>query len=83
MSRKEAERMKVISQLEKGFVKQKDAAVKLNLTVRQVRRLQKRYQGIGAFGLISCRRGAPSSNRLSEEIKNFCLIKIYAVVAVR
>ena len=57
MSGKEVKRLEVLRQVSDGVVTQGMAAQVLNLTVRQVRRLQRRYEGAGAAGLVSGRRG--------------------------
>jgi Helix-turn-helix domain len=51
--------MHVIEELLTGNVKPRDAAGILNLSVRQVHRLKKRYKMCGPSGLASKRRGKP------------------------
>ncbi len=66
MSQKEVVRSKVLDKLMLGEINQKDAAIKLEVTPRQVRRLLKRYQILGLSGLVSLKRGLVSNRRLSE-----------------
>jgi len=64
MSRKERDRLKVMSVLAEGRLKQMQAAGLLRLSVRQVRRLLRRYEREGDVGLVHRSRGRPS-NRLA------------------
>ena len=56
MGRKELEKVGVISVVCEGRRSQREAALELELSVRQVKRLVQRYQGQGAKGLISGHR---------------------------
>lgn len=47
-------------------VTQKEAALRLNLSERQVRRLIHNYRQEGVSGIVSKRRGTPSNRRLDE-----------------
>jgi transposase len=67
MSQRELTRLEVIQRVKQKTLKQRQAAELLSITVRQVKRLCKAYQGSGAAGLISKRRGQPSNNRLPEK----------------
>jgi len=73
MSHQEIDRLKVIQQVDSRQLTQKGAAVQLHLTVRQVKRLVKRYRDKGALGLISKHRGKVASNRIPETVKNKAL----------
>ena len=53
MGRKELDRVRVISAVCEGHRSQRQAALELELSVRQVQRLVQRYRGQGAKGLIS------------------------------
>lgn len=70
MSQKEIDRLQIMEQLSAKKLKQIEAASLLGITARQIRRLQKRYRQSGANGLLCARRGQPSSNRKSEQLKN-------------
>lgn len=69
MSQKELLRHEIIISLNKKFLKQDVAAKKLGISIRQVKRLCRKYKSYGVAGLISKRRGRRSNNRFSEEIK--------------
>ncbi|MEE8057236.1 MAG: helix-turn-helix domain-containing protein [Pseudomonadales bacterium] len=69
MSKKERDRVAVITQVIDKRLNQSQAAKQLGITTRQVRRLVKRYRAEGEAGLISSRQGQPSNNRLSEAIR--------------
>ena len=79
MSKKELSRLEIIQQTMNKQISQIQAALLLNIGTRQVRRLQKAYREEGAVGLISHRRGAPSNNRLDEQVKAkvLALIKLH------
>ena len=70
MSQRELTRLEVIQRVKRKTLKQRQAAELLSLSVRQVKRLCKAYQGHGAAGLISKRRGRSSNNRLPEKTIN-------------
>src|SRR6266705_642411 len=59
LSGKERERLKVLHEVEQGHLKQVEAARRLRLTDRQVRRLQRRLRTQGDGGIVHglrCRR---------------------------
>jgi transposase len=61
MSNKELDRVTVMARLTEGSLSQRAAAAALGITERQVRRLQRGYEALGASALISKRRGKPSN----------------------
>ena len=67
MSRKEIERLEIIQQLREKRLRQKAAAEKLGITIRQVRRLLKRYLEEDVEGLVSKHRGKQSPRKISYE----------------
>lgn len=69
MSQKEVNRLKVIEQIKSGQLKQKDAALLLGLSSRQLRRLQAKYKARGAKGLVSGHRGKASNHQLLPELR--------------
>lgn len=69
MSQKEAKRAQVMEQLTAGQIDQKQAGKLLAVSVRQIKRIVKRYRAEGLPGLVSKKRGIPSNRRLSEETK--------------
>ena len=63
MSQQELTRLEVIQRVKLKTLKQRQAAERLSISVRQVKRLCKAYQASGTAGLISKRRGQ-ANNRL-------------------
>jgi len=78
MSERELRRLEVLSRVVSGGLGQAQAGIELSLTVRQVRRLQRRYEAQGAAGLVSGHRGKPSNRRLSEALKQAVLSRVEA-----
>ena len=66
MSAKEVNRLEVMQRLDEKRMRQKAAAELLGISERQVKRLLRRYRERGASGLVSQRRGKPSSHQLTE-----------------
>lgn len=62
MSMKEINRVSILDQLKRKAMRQKRAAVILGVSVRQVRRLLKRYRRGGAPGIVHQLRGIPSNH---------------------
>lgn len=79
MSIKETERIAVMDNLAAKKIKQKHAAKQLNLSVRQVQRMLKRYKREGVNGLVHKSRGRISNRAIKQEEKNriIALIKQY------
>ena len=69
MSKRELTRHDILQRLIDKRLTQQQAAAILALSVRQVKRLAKAYRKDGASGLISKRRGRPSNNQLSLQVK--------------
>ena len=65
MSQQELKRVEVIALRRSGQINQAEAARRLGVTVRQVRRLEAKVAAHGAAGLRSARRGQPSNRRLA------------------
>ncbi|WP_308387973.1 ISNCY family transposase [Acidithiobacillus sp. AMEEHan] len=76
MNERELERLKVLERVLAGDLDQKQAAMRLGLTDRQVRRLMRRYECEGAAGLISRRRGKPSNRRLAPAVQETILARV-------
>jgi hypothetical protein len=64
LSASERERLKVLQQVEEGHLKQIEAARRLRLTDRQVRRLQIRLRQQGDGGIVHRLRGCPSNRKI-------------------
>lgn len=69
MSIKELDRVTIIEKVQAKQISQKEASKHLKLSTRQLRRLECIYEKNGVRGLVSKKRGKPSNNRLSDEIK--------------
>lgn len=70
MTEKEVHRAEVFSRIAHKQLTRTQAAIELNLSVRQVLRLYKDFRQQGREALRSKRRGKPSNNRISQEIRN-------------
>jgi transposase len=64
------QKLKVISVVVEKKMKQWEAAEKLGISERQIRRLVKRYRKYGDEGLIHKLRGREASNKISKEIRD-------------
>jgi len=69
MSDKEIKRTELMSQIAEKQITQGKAAAQLGLSVRQVKRLWRRYKENGAEGLVNQSRGKPSHNQMNAETK--------------
>ena len=64
----EADRAAVLGQVVERRLTQREAAVRLGLSVRQVKRLAQRYRERGAPGLASTRRGRRPNNAIDAAV---------------
>jgi len=71
MSRQELGRLEIIQQVVKKQIKQRQAAERLHLSVRQIKRLKCAYQREGAQALVSKKRGRASNHQLDAALKPF------------
>ena len=69
MSVKEADRIAIMDKLIEKRIKQKHAALQLNLSTRQIRRVMKIYKEEGKFGLIHKNRGRQGNRGITGAIK--------------
>ena len=69
MSQKEAKRGQVMELLTAGKIDQKEAGKILAVSVRQIKRILRRYRTLGLPGLISKKRGRVSNRRVDETIR--------------
>jgi len=69
LSAKERERLKVLQQVEEGHLKQIEAARRLRLTDRQVRRLQSRLRAEGDGGIVHRLRGRRSNRKIPTRLR--------------
>lgn len=68
MSDKELLRSQLMAQLVEGKLSQSEAASRLSVSVRQVKRLKRSYVGAGVDGLISKKRGQASNRRVAPAV---------------
>ena len=81
MSKKELSRVEVMERMKTKKMTQKKGAAALRISVRQIRRLRKRYEEKGAAGLVNKSRGKPSNNRLSSEIRQQAIDLLHSLYA--
>ena len=70
MSQKEVKRAQVMEQLTAGKMDQKQAGKLLAVSVRQIKRIVRRYRKEGLPGLVSKKRGQSSNRRLDEAVRS-------------
>jgi len=70
MSIKEANRLGVMKQIDKKMLNMRKASEELGVSLRQVKRIRKRYILHGELGLISKHRGKVSQNRINPMLKS-------------
>lgn len=70
MSNKETERITVMDNLLAKRLKQKHAARQLNISIRQIQRMLKRYKREGVAGLVHLGRGKVSNRVISQKEKD-------------
>jgi hypothetical protein len=69
----EIRRVNVFGELEESIITQAQAADILGLSIRQIKRLVKRYRADGVNGLITNKLGKPSNNQLPNDLKDSVL----------
>lgn len=70
MSVKERDRKTILDQYKSGYFGQKEAAILLKLSIRQLKRIVKRYNERGDVGLIHLSRGRVSNRKIDLEKRN-------------
>jgi len=70
MTNKEADRIKILENVMTGRWTQKKASETLNISLRQTKRIYKRYKSRGPEGLIHLSRGKSSSRRMNEATRS-------------
>jgi transposase len=76
LSARERERLKVLHEVEQKHLRQMDAARRLRLSDRQVRRLLERLRDAGDGGLVHRLRGRPSNRKIPEDIEQRSLRRL-------
>lgn len=72
-SLRESDRVGVVRDVVEKRLRQREAALRLGLSVRQVKRLVSRYRNQGAAGLVSGRRGKRSNNAIDPAVRRSAL----------
>lgn len=75
MSIEEANRLSVMRQIDKKILSMRRASEELGVSLRQAKRIRKRYLSEGESGLISRHRGKISPNRIEPRLKE-AVVKI-------
>lgn len=70
MSIKEAQRLSVMCQVDKKILTLEQAGQEIGLSLRQIKRVRKRYLSQGVQGLISLKRGKVSNRKIDEDVRN-------------
>lgn len=73
MSQRERDRLKTLHEVEQGHLTQGEAAQRLQLSDRQVRRLLLRVRAEGDRGVVHRLRGQPSNRRLAATVQQRAL----------
>jgi transposase len=66
MSQRERDRLKLLEQVERGQIKQREAAARMGLSERGFRKLLARYRANGDRAVVHGLRGKPSKRRLPK-----------------
>ncbi|MFR6578908.1 MAG: helix-turn-helix domain-containing protein, partial [Klebsiella pneumoniae] len=69
MSHKELDRLHIIQESLNRHITQEQAAARIGISIRQVKRLVQRYRNEGPSGLVSHRRGKRPNNSFSTEFR--------------
>ena len=69
MSIREAMRLSVMEQIDKKVLSIDQASRELDLSLRQIKRIRKRYKLEGKQGIMSKRRGVPNIRRIPAETR--------------
>ena len=76
LSQRERERLKVLHEVQQGHLRQREAAGRLQLSPRQVRRLLRRVRKQGDRGLIHRLRGRPSNRKIPVAVQQRVLAQV-------
>lgn len=81
MSHRELDRLGIIQAVAAGELRQWEAARRLTLSVRQVKRLVRRYRAQGAAGLASGHRGKRANNAIADRTRQWAVALVRAQYA--
>lgn len=69
MSIEEAKRLEVMKQMDRNVLNMRRASEELEVSLRQAKRIRKRYLNAGEVGLISKKRGKASNRKTADDIR--------------
>ena len=81
MSYEEADRVGLIRAVVEKRMRQREAAKRLGIGVRQVKRLVRRYRSAGPAGLVSRHRGKRPNNAIGEGVRREVLALVVSGVS--
>ncbi len=70
MTIEEAHRLGLMKQVDKKVLTIRRAGEELGVSLRQAKRIRKRYLAKGEIGIISLKRGQPSHRKIPEDVKS-------------
>jgi len=70
MSIREAERLSIMRQIDKKILTLRKASEELGISLRQTKRVRKRYLENGEKGLISLKRGQESNRKICKDLRD-------------
>lgn len=76
LSQKERDRLKVLHEVERGHLSQVEAAVRMGMSTRHVRRLLKRVETEGDVGIVHGLRGRESNRKFGSRFKKRVLAEV-------
>jgi transposase len=76
LSQRERERLQVLHEVERKHLRQREAAKRLGLSARQVRRLLRRVRHEGDRGVIHRLRGRPSNRKMARAVERRILAEV-------
>ncbi len=76
MTTAELARLEALHRLAAGGISQRDVALELRLSVRQVKRLWRAYRQTGPTAVVSKRRGRPSNRRVPRDVLDAALERV-------
>jgi transposase InsO family protein len=76
MSQKERDRLKVLTEAKDGLITQKQAAVQLKLSERQVRRLVQGLRRIGDRAVLHGLRGKSSNRKIADQVQQRAMAEL-------
>jgi transposase len=76
LRQRDRDRLKVLHEVERGHLKQVEAAQRLGLSPRQVRRLERRVEAEGDGGLVHRLRGRPSNRKIPTAVQERLMAEV-------